>query len=102
MHPAHYAICCAAQCALAHLYACCEPDPCAAVQSSYLPALRQLHAGVIAVAFGPPYAYTFVRLAYGQTWAATPAPGVLAWYCLYILLLGVNGILEAFQHAVST
>ena len=54
------------------------------------------------MAFGPPYAYTFVRLAYGQAWSATPAPGVLAWYCLYILLLGLNGILEAFQHAVST
>ena len=53
------------------------------------------------MAFGPPYAYTFIRLVYGQAWAATPAPGVLACYCLYILLLGVNGILEAFQHAVA-
>ena len=54
------------------------------------------------MAFGPPYAYTFIRLAYGEAWASTAAPRVLAWYCLYILALGLNGILEAFQHAVAS
>ena len=54
------------------------------------------------MAFGPPYAYTFVRLAYGPAWSTTAAPQALAWYCLYILALGLNGILEAFQHAVAS
>ena len=42
-----------------------------------------------------------LRLVYGQRWSETEAPKALAVYCLYILLLAVNGILEAFVHAVA-
>ena len=42
-----------------------------------------------------------LRLVYGQRWSETDAPRALAVYCLYILLLALNGILEAFEHAVA-
>lgn len=51
--------------------------------------------------FGPPYSYVLLRVVYGQRWSETDAPRALAVYCLYILLLAVNGILEAFVHAVA-
>ena len=53
------------------------------------------------MAFGPAYTYMLLRLVYGQRWSETEAPRALAVYCLYILLLAVNGILEAFVHAVA-
>lgn len=53
------------------------------------------------MAFGPAYCQLALRLGYGPRWAATGAPAALAAYCPYILLLAVNGILEAFVHAVA-
>ena len=47
--------------------------------------------GLLAVAFGPSYSYTALRLVYSTRWSETEAPTVLACYCLYILLLAVNG-----------
>jgi oligosaccharide translocation protein RFT1 len=58
-------------------------------------------AGLLAVAFGPAYTYVVLRTAYGQRWSETDAPQALGVYCAYILLLAVNGILEAFVHAVA-
>lgn len=60
-----------------------------------------VHAGLLAVSFGPAYTYMLLRLMYGLRWSETEAPRALATYCLYILLLAVNGILEAFVHAVA-
>ncbi|KAF5836137.1 Rft protein-domain-containing protein [Dunaliella salina] len=56
--------------------------------------------GLVAVSFGPPHAHIVVWLVYGKRWAQTEAPAVLSVYCLYILLLAVNGVTEAFTHAV--
>ncbi len=53
--------------------------------------------GALSAAFGPSYAYTVLRLAYGQRWSATEAPSALAAYSLYIPLLAVNGILEVLS-----
>jgi len=47
--------------------------------------------GLLAVAFGPAYCYTALRLAYSTRWSESEAPRVLAVYCGYILLLAVNG-----------
>lgn len=63
--------------------------------------MQQVPAGLLAVAFGPAYTYMLLRVVYGQRWSETEAPRALAVYCLYILLLAVNGILEAFVHAVA-
>ncbi|KAG2446862.1 hypothetical protein HYH02_008019 [Chlamydomonas schloesseri] len=56
--------------------------------------------GLAAAAFGPAYAYTLLRLVYGTRWSETEAPAVLAAYSVYVLLLALNGIGEAFVHAV--
>lgn len=67
--------------------------------------LRGLCRGVVLVgcagaAFGPPFAFAFVRGAYGPRWACgTPAPAALAAYAAYTALLAANGVLEAFVHA---
>ena len=53
------------------------------------------------MSFGPAYTYLLLRLLYGLRWSETEAPRALATYCVYILLLAVNGILEAFVHAVA-
>ncbi len=47
--------------------------------------------GLTAVAMGPPFAWLVMRVGYGQSWASTAAPEVLSVYCLYILLLALNG-----------
>ena len=51
--------------------------------------------GLVAVSFGPPHAHIVVWLVYGQRWAHTEAPAVLSAYCVYILLLAVNGACAA-------
>eukprot|EP00475_Leptophrys_vorax_P005757 TRINITY_DN13486_c0_g3_i1.p2 TRINITY_DN13486_c0_g3~~TRINITY_DN13486_c0_g3_i1.p2 ORF type:complete len:310 (+),score=19.30 TRINITY_DN13486_c0_g3_i1:84-932(+) len=56
--------------------------------------------GIVFVCFGPPFSFSLLSLLYGRTWTATEAPVALACYCPYILTLAVNGITEAFVHAV--
>lgn len=47
--------------------------------------------GLTAITMGAPFAWLAIRVVYGQQWASTAAPQVLAVYCLYILLLALNG-----------
>jgi hypothetical protein len=54
--------------------------------------------GLVAVSLGPPHAHIVVRLIYGQKWAQTEAPAVLSVYCLYILLLALNGETQHLKH----
>ena len=54
------------------------------------------------VAFGTNYARFLIHHLYGPTWAATSAPAVLALYCMFVMVLGVNGITEAFVNAAAT
>ena len=58
--------------------------------------------GLLFACFGPAYAGLLLRLLYGERWGeATEAPAALAWYCGYVLLLALNGVTEAFVHAVA-
>ena len=57
--------------------------------------------GGLAAAFGPGYAYLALFMLYGTRWAESGAPAALALYSCYVALLAVNGILEAFVHAVA-
>lgn len=57
--------------------------------------------GGLAAAFGPSYSYLALWLLYGSRWAESGAPAALALYSCYVALLAVNGILEAFVHAVA-
>jgi oligosaccharide translocation protein RFT1 len=58
--------------------------------------------GLVAAAFGPAYSFLLLRLMYGERWSGTDAPAALAAYSAYILVLALNGTLEAFMHAVAS
>lgn len=57
--------------------------------------------GLIAAAYGPAYAYIVLLVLYGRRWAESGAPLVLAVYSGYIAFLAMNGVMEAFVHAVA-
>jgi len=58
--------------------------------------------GLVFVAFGPSFSHFLVHFLYGERWSnETDAPLVLGYYCFYVLLLAVNGVTEAFAHAVG-
>uniref|UniRef100_K3WD63 Protein RFT1 homolog n=1 Tax=Globisporangium ultimum (strain ATCC 200006 / CBS 805.95 / DAOM BR144) TaxID=431595 RepID=K3WD63_GLOUD len=57
--------------------------------------------GLLFVCFGANYAHTLVLLLYGDEKARLGVSDALAVYCGYIYLLGLNGIGEAFVHAVG-
>lgn len=60
-----------------------------------------LRVGSFVLAFGPGNTYPVLHLLYGPKYSSTQAPQALAFYCPYMLLLAVNGIMEAFVHAVA-
>ncbi len=57
--------------------------------------------GILFLCFGTEYTHLLLRVLYGEAWANTSAPKVLAWYCAYVLLMATNGITEALVHAVA-
>lgn len=58
--------------------------------------------GLVVVAFGPSYSYSLLRILYGQKWSDGEASTVLKYYCMYVVVLAMNGTSEAFLHAVAT
>lgn len=64
--------------------------------------LKFMHVvGFVFACFGANYAHTLVLLLYGAEKARLGVSDALAVYCVYILFLGLNGICEAFVHAVG-
>ncbi|XP_062092194.1 uncharacterized protein LOC133798039 isoform X1 [Humulus lupulus] len=57
--------------------------------------------GLVFMTFGPSYSYSLIRLLYGQKWSDGEASKALQYYCLYIIVLAMNGTSEAFLHAVA-
>ncbi|GBG25680.1 Protein RFT1-like [Hondaea fermentalgiana] len=58
--------------------------------------------GLVFVAFGPSYAHFLIHFLYGERWSEhTTAPQVLGYYCVYVLVLAVNGVTEAYVHATA-
>nr|AAR13702.1 nuclear division RFT1-like protein [Brassica oleracea] len=47
--------------------------------------------GLIFMAFGPSYSYSLIRLLYGEKWSDGEASFALQFYCLYIIVLAMNG-----------
>jgi hypothetical protein len=47
--------------------------------------------GLLFVAFGPSYSWLLLHLLYGEAWSSTEAPDALAAYCVYVLLMAING-----------
>ncbi|CAG8472075.1 6703_t:CDS:2 [Paraglomus brasilianum] len=59
--------------------------------------------GLLFIAFGTNYTGAFIDLLVGARWSIeSPAPLVLSFYCLYVPVMGVNGITEAFVAAVAS
>ncbi|RYP05882.1 hypothetical protein DL765_009692 [Monosporascus sp. GIB2] len=57
--------------------------------------------GILVVSVGPYAAPLLVQIVAGSRWSASGAGGVLARYCLYIPLLAINGVAEAFVSSVA-
>lgn len=58
--------------------------------------------GMTFVTFGPSYSHFLISFLYGSRWSEqTAAPEVLGYYCVYVLALAVNGVTEAYVHAVA-
>ncbi|KAH9885712.1 Rft-1-domain-containing protein [Xylariomycetidae sp. FL2044] len=57
---------------------------------------------LLILALGPPAAPLLIQIVAGTRWSASGAGRVLARYCLYIPLLALNGVLEAFVSSVAT
>ncbi|CAO3568191.1 unnamed protein product [Mortierella alpina] len=59
--------------------------------------------GLVFIAFGTHYTATLIDLIVGQYWSRqTVAPAVLALYCYYVPIMGLNGITEAVVQAVAS
>ncbi|KAI1765181.1 Rft-1-domain-containing protein [Hypoxylon sp. FL1150] len=57
---------------------------------------------IVVVTLGPYGAPLLVQIVAGARWSASGAGAVLARYCLYIPLLALNGVAEAFVSSVAT
>ncbi|KAJ6705797.1 ENDOPLASMIC RETICULUM MULTISPAN TRANSMEMBRANE PROTEIN-RELATED [Salix purpurea] len=58
-------------------------------ESSYATFSRSA-SGLVFMAFGPSYSYSFIRLLYGHKWTDGEALTALQYYCLYVIVLAVN------------
>lgn len=59
--------------------------------------------GMIFIFFATNYTATLIDLIAGKTWSVERnTPSVLAVYCVYVPIMGINGITEAFVQAVAT
>ncbi|CAG8475301.1 12428_t:CDS:2, partial [Dentiscutata heterogama] len=58
--------------------------------------------GLLFICFATNYTGTLIDLLVGSVWSQSLAPIVLSAYCLYVPIMGVNGITEAFVAAVAT
>uniref|UniRef100_A0A1D1ZJ87 Protein RFT1 homolog n=1 Tax=Anthurium amnicola TaxID=1678845 RepID=A0A1D1ZJ87_9ARAE len=57
--------------------------------------------GLVVIVFGPSYSYSLTRILYERKWSDGDASIALRYYCLYVVLLAMNGTSEAFVHAVA-
>jgi hypothetical protein len=61
-----------------------------------------LLVGLVALAFGPAYAFLAVDLVYGPRWSRGDAPRLLALYCPNLVAMALNGVLEALFRGLAT
>lgn len=54
---------------------------------------------ILLLAIGPNYSYLFFHILYGSKWSHTDAPTALSYYFLYILVISLNGLTEAYVFA---
>ncbi|KAI9906274.1 hypothetical protein PsorP6_002919 [Peronosclerospora sorghi] len=74
----------------------------AASQTLLLVLLKVLNlVGLVFLCFGTSYAHTLVVVLYGAEKARQGVGTALAFYCIYIPFLGLNGVCEAVVHAIG-
>lgn len=56
--------------------------------------------GCIILVFGNSYAYLLLDIYGGKTISEGSGPLLLQWFCVYVLVLAVNGIMECFHFAL--
>lgn len=73
--------------------------------AEFLGALLHMHMlfGLGLVALAPPISRPFLRIVAGARWTlpTSPAARILASYCWYVPVMGVNGLVEAFVQSVA-
>eukprot|EP00123_Amoebidium_parasiticum_P021819 comp7428_c1_seq1/m.3099 comp7428_c1_seq1/g.3099 ORF comp7428_c1_seq1/g.3099 comp7428_c1_seq1/m.3099 type:complete len:574 (-) comp7428_c1_seq1:73-1794(-) len=60
-----------------------------------------LLVGLVFVCYGPSYTRILLDLYGGSNLSAGTGPYLLSWYCVYVLLLALNGVGECFVSAAS-
>lgn len=55
--------------------------------------------GLIICSFGSAYSYLALHLYGGSVLSSGIGPALLRWYCVYVVMLGLNGITECFAFA---
>ncbi|XP_053375538.1 protein RFT1 homolog isoform X2 [Mercenaria mercenaria] len=58
--------------------------------------------GIIILFFGIPYSYLALDLYGGTMLSSGSGPMLLRWYCLYVLVISVNGTTECFVFAIMS
>eukprot|EP01064_Diplonema_japonicum_P028460 TRINITY_DN4368_c0_g2_i1.p1 TRINITY_DN4368_c0_g2~~TRINITY_DN4368_c0_g2_i1.p1 ORF type:complete len:541 (+),score=62.72 TRINITY_DN4368_c0_g2_i1:51-1625(+) len=57
--------------------------------------------GLVFACWGPAYSQTLLFILYGTRWVGE-ASGLMSIYCVYVSLMGVNGVCEAFYRSAAT
>eukprot|EP00938_MAST-03A_sp_MAST-3A-sp1_P007433 g7433.t1 len=58
--------------------------------------------GFIGLVFGPPNSFFALKLLYGSKWAeSSDAVSTLEFYCVFLFFAALNGVFEAYVHAVA-
>ncbi|KAL0325927.1 UNVERIFIED_CONTAM: protein RFT1 [Sesamum radiatum] len=70
-------------------------------ESSYVTFARSA-SGLVVIAFGPSYSYSLIRLLYGRKWSDGEASIALQYYCLYVIVLAMNGYEFLLVSGVAT
>lgn len=60
------------------------------------------YIGLYFITFGPAFSYLLLHILYGSAYSLSDAPTVLSTYFFYVEFMGINGITEAFVHAVAS
>ncbi|CAI2169645.1 18758_t:CDS:2 [Funneliformis geosporum] len=58
--------------------------------------------GLLFIGLATNYTGTLIDLLVGPVWSKSLAPFALSFYCIYVPIMGINGITEAFVVAVAT
>eukprot|EP01130_Rhizamoeba_saxonica_P011392 TRINITY_DN4736_c0_g1_i1.p1 TRINITY_DN4736_c0_g1~~TRINITY_DN4736_c0_g1_i1.p1 ORF type:complete len:464 (-),score=30.65 TRINITY_DN4736_c0_g1_i1:94-1485(-) len=59
-----------------------------------------IYFGLFFISFGPGYSFFLINLLYGDKYSSSEAPRILSYYCLYVMLLALNGTSERVVNSI--